>query len=163
MSDRDPRFMSDFWKSLMATLKVRLGMASAYHPQTDGQTEKVNHAIATYLRAFTRHCPDNWDDLLPLGEFAYNSSVHASTGKTPFELDLGYIPRIPIDVSIRATIGKYQSALGRQALTFVEKMKHNLDLAREKLAEAQDAQKVAADTHRQETPFQLGQQVYLST
>jgi hypothetical protein len=155
--------MSDFWKSLMATLKVRLGMASAYHPQTDGQTEKVNHVIGTYLRAFTRHCPNNWNELLPLGEFAYNSSVHASMGKTPFELDLGYNPRVPIDVSIRATVGKCQSILGRQALTFVEKMKYNLDLAREKLAEAQDTQKVAADTHRQESPFQLGQQVYLST
>lgn len=163
VSDQDPRFVSDFWQALMAILKVRLGIASAYHPQTDGQTEKVNHVIGTYLRAFSRQNPDEWDDLLPLGEFAYNSSVHISTGKSPFELDLGYIPRLPIDITIRAALGRGTSRLERRALTFAESMKNNLDLAREKLKDAQDSQKTAADESRQESPFQLGQQVYLST
>ena len=150
----------------MKILRVRLGMSSAYHAQTDGQTEKVNHVIGNYLRAFSRHEPDNWDDLLPLGEFSYNSSVHASTGKTPFELDLGYTPRMPIDVKIRTALDKENGQTGRKqhsALSFAETMKHNMDLARERLAAAQDSQKVAADKDRQEGQSQIGQQVFLST
>jgi hypothetical protein len=163
VSDQDPRFMGDFWQTLMKMLKVKLGMASAYHPQTDGQTEKVNHVIGSYLRAFARHKPDNWDELLPMGEYAYNASVHSSTGKTPFELDLGYTPKIPIDIAISRSIGLPTTNKGTSAISFLERMQMNIDIAREKLAEAQDAQKLAADESRQETPFQLGQQVYLST
>ena len=136
---------------------------------TDGQTEKVNGVIGTYLRAFARHQPDDWDLVLPLGEFAYNSSQHSSTHQTPFALDLGYTPKIPMDLAIACTINQTTDhAVSRRrgsgdALTFVEQMASNLDLAREKLKEAQDAQKVEADKSRQEVPFQVGQQVYLNT
>lgn len=138
-------------------------MSSAYHPQTDGQTEKANHVIGTYLRAFSRHDPDNWDDTLPFGEFSYNASVHAATGKTPFELDLGYTPRMPIDLTIPAAIRGRAEEKGGSGLSFAESMRYNLETAKEKLAEAQDNQKLAADKSRQEAKFQIGQQVYLST
>jgi hypothetical protein len=118
----------------MHTFQVKLGMSSAYHPQTDGQTEKVNHVISTYLRAFARHNQDSWHKLLPMGEFAYNSSVHASTGKTPFELDLGYIPRLPIDIAIRTAFNHTKaSKLGTITISFAQRMKLNLDLAWEQL------------------------------
>ena len=163
VSDQDPRFMGDFWRSLMRTLKVRMGMSSAYHPQTDGQTEKVNHVVGTYLRAFSRHDPDNWDDVLPLGEFAYNASVHAATGKTPFELDLGYTPRMPIDRAVRMVVQGGGGSKEGSGVGFAESMRDNLETAKEKLAEAQLEQKLAADDSRQDADFRVGQQVYLST
>jgi nucleoside-diphosphate-sugar epimerase len=101
VSDQDPCFIGDIWRALMHTLQVKHGILSVYHLQTDGQTDQVNHIISTYLRAFSRHNPDSWHDLLPIVEFAYNSSVHASTRKIPFELDLGYTPTVPIDTAVR--------------------------------------------------------------
>lgn len=74
----------------MATFQIQLALSSQYHLQTDGQTEKVNHVIGTYLRAFSQYKPDKWDELLLLGELAYNASVQSAMAKTPFELDLGY-------------------------------------------------------------------------
>jgi hypothetical protein len=65
-----------------------------YHPQTDGQTEHVNQVIEGYLRAFTSQRQDNWDNLLPSGEFHYNNSVHSSTQQTPFMLDTGRNPHM---------------------------------------------------------------------
>jgi hypothetical protein len=164
VSDQDPRFLGEFWQALMKTLGVKTSISSAYHPQTDGQTEKANHVIGTYLRAFSRHNSDNWDDKLPMGEYAYNASVHVATGKTPFELDMGYNPRMPIDISVRAAIGrgdsreKFKSRLG-----FAEAMQFDLENAKEKLGEAQENQQLAADENRQEAKFQVGQQVYLNT
>ena len=156
--------MSDFWQVLMRTLDVKTAVSSAYHAQTDGQAEKANHIIGTYLRAFSRHDPDNWDDKLPMGEYAYNASVHVATGKTPFELDLGYNPRMPIDISVRAAIGRDDTANGENSgVGFAEAMQFVVDIAKEKLVEAQEKQKLAADEDRQEARFQVGQQVYLST
>jgi hypothetical protein len=162
VSDQDPRFLSDFWTVLTKLLGVKLGMSSPYHPQTDGQTEKVNHIVGTYLRAFARQSPDTWSDLLPLCEFSYNSSLHTTTGKTPFELDLGYTPRTPLDLQLRSVIGN-KGRNADAASSFAEKMQFNLDLARDCLQSAQDAQKLAADDHRQDAAFKIGQQVYLNT
>ena len=163
VSDQDVRFLAEFWQALMRTLKVSTALSSAYHPQTDGQTEKVNHVIGTYLRAFSRHDPDHWDEMLPMGEFAYNSSVHSATGKTPFELDLGYTPRMPVDVTVRSVIGFGSTGKGGSGLEFADRMKYVVEIAREKLSEAHETQKLAADANRQEARFQVGQQVYLST
>ena len=67
-------------------------MSSANHPQTDGQTERDNRTIVETLRAFVNYSQNNWDALLPFAEFAYNDSVHAATGFTPFYLDTGQHP-----------------------------------------------------------------------
>jgi hypothetical protein len=112
----------------MGLLDVRLGMSSAYHAETDGQAEKINHVVMTYLRAFARKSPDSWHKLLPTAEFAYNSSVHSATGKTPFELDLGYTPRTPLDTLLRKTQGSRNSS-NEEAVSFAERQRYNLELA----------------------------------
>jgi transposase InsO family protein len=84
VSDRDPKFTGKFWTELHCLLNVRLALSSAFHPQTDGQTERVNQSLEVMLRAYINHCQTNWDLLLTGAEFAYNDSVHASTGFTPF-------------------------------------------------------------------------------
>ena len=164
VSDRDGRFISSFWQYLMKLTKTRLGMSSAHHPQTDGQTEKLNDIVQTYLRAYTREKPEDWDRWLALAEFAYNSSVHVSTGKSPFELDLGYIPRMPIDASLQAAIteeGENIDAMG--AATFLTRQEYNLNLAKEKLRIAQDRQVAMANGKRRAHSFRVGERVYLDT
>jgi len=75
VSDRDSQFTSEVWKEFLAVLKTRPRMSTAFHPQTDGQTECINQTIEAYLRAFTDQEQDNWVSLLPMAEFAYNNSV----------------------------------------------------------------------------------------
>jgi hypothetical protein len=93
VSDRDKLFTSQFWKELMKLLKVKTKLSTAYHPQTDGQTERVNAQLEQYLRAYSNYQQDNWVELLSMAEFSYNNSVSAATGVTPFFANYGYHPR----------------------------------------------------------------------
>ena len=85
VSDRDPRFTSEFWKSLQEALGSKLRLSSAYHPQTDGQTERTIQSLEDLLRACILEHGGSWDTYLPLIEFTYNNSFHASIGMAPFE------------------------------------------------------------------------------
>ena len=82
--DRGPIFVSNFWKELTKLLKIDLRTSTAYHPQTDGLTERTNQTIEAYLRAFCSYQQDDWVDYLPLGEFAFNNHENSSTHQTPF-------------------------------------------------------------------------------
>ncbi len=98
VSDRDVKFTSYFWKTLWHMLGTKLKFSTAYHPQTDGQTEVVNRSLGNLLRCLVGDNLGNWDLLLSRAEFAYNSSVNRSTGKSPFEIVHGYKPRKPVDL-----------------------------------------------------------------
>jgi transposase InsO family protein len=87
LSDRGSQFTAGFTHELHKLLGIELAMSTAYHPQTDGQTERVNQELEGYLRIFTSQRQDDWDDLLPLGEFSHNNNVHLSTQQTPFIVD----------------------------------------------------------------------------
>ena len=95
VSDRDPRFTSEFWRQFWKGMGTRLSMSTADHPQTDGQTERANRTIKQMLRAFVNDRRDDWDELLPVLKFACNDTVQASTGHTPFFLNIGAHPRRP--------------------------------------------------------------------
>ncbi|GJP50962.1 hypothetical protein CLOM_g10117 [Closterium sp. NIES-68] len=95
ISDRDPKFTSKFWKELMSLLGTKLAMSSAYHPQTDGQTERLNQIVEQLLRAACKDDISKWDLHLPVLEFAYNNATHAATGQTPFFLCYGRHPLTP--------------------------------------------------------------------
>jgi transposase InsO family protein len=89
VSDRGPQFIAGFTRELYKLLGIKLAMSTAYHPQTNGQTEHINQELEGYLWTFTSQQQDNWDGLLPSGEFHYNNSRHLSTQQTPFMLDTG--------------------------------------------------------------------------
>ncbi|KAH0607133.1 uncharacterized protein H6S33_003121 [Morchella sextelata] len=93
VSDRDSRFISHFWQSLMSLLNVKLKMSTSFHPQTDGQTERVNQTLEHYLRSYCSYQQDDWAELLPLAEYAYNSAVSESTKVSAFYANYGYEPR----------------------------------------------------------------------
>jgi len=75
-----------------------------YHPQTDGQMERVNQEIKAYLQVFVSHHQDDWADWLPLAEFAYNNRIHSATHCTPFELDSGQHPRMGLEPTWSSTV-----------------------------------------------------------
>jgi transposase InsO family protein len=94
VSDRDPRFVAPFWREVFRLLGSQLSMSTTAHPETDGQTERVNRVLSDILRSYA-HSFERWIDLLPLAEFAINNSVHSSTGLTPFFVNGFRHPRVP--------------------------------------------------------------------
>jgi len=89
VSDRGPQFVASFTKELYRLLGVRLSSSTAWHPQTDGQTERVNQELNQFLRLFVNERQNNWYDLLPIAEFQHNNHVHSATQQPPFLLDTG--------------------------------------------------------------------------
>ena len=98
VSDHGSLFTSQFWSSLCFYMKARRRLSTAFHPQTDGQTEHQNQTLEHYLRCYVNHRQDDWVDWLPQAEFAYNNTVHASTGVTPFSTLYSYNPKFTWDV-----------------------------------------------------------------
>ncbi|POM68663.1 LOW QUALITY PROTEIN: Putative retroelement [Phytophthora palmivora] len=96
VSDRDPRFTGAFWDTLFQLLGTKLMMSTADHPQTDGQTERVNRVLEDTLRSICAEAPRSWSDQLPMVEFALNNAVHASTGFTPLYLNGLRHPQVPL-------------------------------------------------------------------
>ena len=161
VSDRDARFTSNFWRSLCSQLGIKLRMSTAYHPQSDGQAEKANATLETFLKAYIAQLdnPASWDRLLPLAEFMYNAAKHKAIGMSPFEVDIGYIPRLPLDLLAPGPfIPNSQSAT-----TYAETLSKTLRMLRERMEETQLAMVTNAYEHRQQHPFKVGDNVFLDT
>jgi transposase InsO family protein len=92
ISDRDTRFTSKFAKGLNEALGIRSNMSTAYHPQTDGQSERTNQGLETFIRCYCNEEQDNWHIWLPMAEFAHNQWPNATTKKALFDLIMGYVP-----------------------------------------------------------------------
>jgi len=124
-------------------------MSTAFHPEMDGLSENSNKTVVRYLGGFATHDQANWDDYLPLAEYAYNSSVHRLTKLTPFELDLGYEPPLPLDLI--ADLQRQQaneSTKTLQGCELVERLQHTLGVARDELRDAQDKQTAEVNKSR---------------
>ncbi|KAK1632864.1 hypothetical protein QYE76_007179 [Lolium multiflorum] len=98
VSDRDVKFMSYLWKSLMAKFGVKLLFSSSSHPQTDGQTEVVNRSLSTLLRILVKKNLKSWEECLPHAEFAYNRAKHKTTSRSPFMVVYGFEPYTALDI-----------------------------------------------------------------
>ena len=96
ISDRDPRFISNFMKELCRLMGITQNVSTAYHPRTDGQSERSNQWLEQYLRFWVDHQQTNWHHYLPLAEFAHNSWKNETTGQSPFEILMGNSPRAEI-------------------------------------------------------------------
>jgi hypothetical protein len=102
VSDRGSTFTSQFMTALGRLLNIKLNFSTAFHPETDGQTERTNQQIEVYLRLYANYEQSNWADLLPIAEFAYNNAAHSATQISPFFANYGYNPRatLSLDVSV---------------------------------------------------------------
>jgi hypothetical protein len=127
-------------------------MSTAAHPETDGQTERTNRTFEVMIRHFVAGRLASWVDYLPNLEFAYNSTIHSSTGKAPFALNYLYMPKSPLDNVL---------AISNSNVT-IEEMKLALEEARDAITEAQHAQAVQANRYRGLTEFNVGDLVLLS-
>jgi Integrase zinc binding domain/Chromo (CHRromatin Organisation MOdifier) domain len=165
ISDRDPRFTSRFWQELFSMLGTRLTMSTARHPETDGQTERVNRVVEDVLRSFCAKFPRTWGSLLPLVEFAINNAVHQSTGYTPFFVNSLRHPRVPTTVSVSTDASTGQRRLLEQVGLFLDQRLAVLKHVQDTMAKSQDLQKRAADRHgrRNLQHFAVGDRVLLST
>ncbi|GJU21365.1 putative nucleotidyltransferase, ribonuclease H [Tanacetum coccineum] len=154
VSDRDPKFTSHFWKGLQKAWGTRLKFSTAFHPQTDGQSERTIQTLEDMLRACALEWTGSWDEYLCLVEFAYNNSWHASIKAAPFELLYGRKCRAPIcwdEVGERLIEGP----------ELIEITNEKVAVAKEKLKEARSRQKSYADKHRRDLEFQVGDRVFL--
>ncbi|CAI7857213.1 unnamed protein product [Closterium sp. NIES-54] len=155
ISDRDPKFTSKFWKELMGLLGTKLAMSSAYHPQTDGQTERLNQVVEQLLRTACKDDVSQWDTQLPTLQFAYNNASHAATGKTPFFLCYGREPLTPQQPTTPAHV--------QAAHDFVTTMQQLWEKTQRRLTTMQTSQKQYADRQRRDHLVAVGDQVLLDT
>jgi len=158
ISDRDPRFTADFWKSLMAQLGTKLNMSSANHPETDGQSEKANQVVEDMVRAYVSPYQDDWDDHLVSCEFAYNDSENASHRYTPFYLVHGRHPNVPLNMLMRPT----SQPSNESVKAYMGRLRAERESARAALKAAQDRQAKYANRHRREYTFEVGDKVWLA-
>lgn len=98
VSDRGTKFVSRFWKHITSRIGIQVRLSTAYHPQTDGQTERMNQILEHYLRTFGNYLQDDWSTWLGLASFVYNNSTHSGTQHSPFFANFGYHPRWIDDV-----------------------------------------------------------------
>ena len=96
VSDRDPVFTSHFWRRLLELCGIQANRSTAIHPQTDGQTERLNSVLEQYLRIYTDYQQSDWASLLPLAKFSYNNSRHFATTISPFFANYGFHPRMSL-------------------------------------------------------------------
>jgi hypothetical protein len=156
ISDRDPRFTSKFWKQLWNLIGTELKMSTSHHPQTDGQTERSNRTLEDILRHYVSKQQDDWDEHLTAAEIAVNSSVHASTGFTPFYLNYGDHPFFPTHIPL-------DTISNNTVYEMMQQLQQNIELARSNMEDARDKQAHYANQHRRDLIFKEREEVWLST
>ncbi|GKB56587.1 putative reverse transcriptase domain-containing protein, partial [Tanacetum coccineum] len=152
--DRDPRFSSNFWRSLQNALGTNLDMSTAYHPQTDGQSERTIQTLEDMLRACAIDFGKGWVNHLPLVEFSYNNSYHASIKAAPFEALYGRKCRSPV---CWTEVGEAQ-ILGPE---LIQETTDKIVQIKQRMQAARDRQKSYADLKRKPMEFQVGDKVML--
>jgi hypothetical protein len=154
VSDRGTQFTSKFWMSLQQDMGTKLDFSTAYHPQSDGQTERVNKVLEDLLRACVLTFDRNWESSLSYAEFSYNNIYQASIKMSPFEALYGRKCQTPL----------MWSNVGEKTLegpAFIKEAEQKVALIRTRLLEAQSRQKSYADNRRRELQFEEGDFVYL--
>ena len=155
VSDRDTRFLGHFWKTLWKKLGTDLSFSSAYHPQTDGQTEVVNRSLGNILRSLVGEHPKQWDQPLAQAEFAYNDSSNRSTGQTPFQIVYGMHPRGIYELRDLGEAER-RSADGEDFATAMHDIHEQIKL---KLRNSSAKYKSRADLKRREQSFEIDELV----
>ncbi|SPC67975.1 uncharacterized protein UHOD_12199 [Ustilago sp. UG-2017b] len=158
VSDRGSEFTSHFWCSLSTLLGIENHFSSAYHPQSDGQTEHVNQVLKQFLRGYSNHLQTDWSDLLPLAEFSYNNAEHASAQLTPFFANYGYHPRFSFDNTDPAPLPPFPAAR-----SYADQLKQLHKYAHGELDKANSQSAEQFNKHRLPSPqFQPSDRVWLS-
>ena len=132
VSDRDPKFTSNFWKALSKGFGTNLNFSTAYHPESDGQTERVKKVIEDMLRMYVMDKPSRWEDYLHLVEFAYNNGYHTSLKMSPFEALYGRKCNTPVSWDNPADRVVVEPELLKEMEDQMIKIKQNLKVAQDR-------------------------------
>jgi len=156
ISDRGLQFVAGVMRELNAMLGIDSKLSTAFHPQTDGQTERMNQELEQYLRMFIDHRQEQWPEWLGTVEFVYNNKVHTGTKVSPFKANNGQDPRMGFELRKK---GKFE-----EANKFVERVQEIQGEAKVALVKAQEDIKKYADRHRGDAEeYRVGDLVLLST
>ena len=152
VSDRGPQFIAEFTRELYWLLRVKLAATTTYHPQGDGQMERINQELEQFLRLFINQ---RQDDLLPFAEFQYNNHIHFATQNVPFLLDTGRVPHMGFEPDQRRS---HVESVNK----FKERMEDALKEAKAALVKSKDDMAKYYDWRRTPSPdYQPGDRVYL--
>lgn len=154
VSDRDKIFTSAFWKELFRIWGTELQMSTTYHPQTDGQTERVNQCLEMYLRCVVHDAPTKWASWLPQAEFWYNTTYHSALGCTPYKALYGFDPHV-------GQLYSQTRSLNAEVQGWMPAHTEHTTVMKEQLARAQSRYKHFADKKRTDRQFSEGEMVYL--
>jgi Integrase zinc binding domain/Chromo (CHRromatin Organisation MOdifier) domain len=161
VSDRGTQFVGSLWSRICSLLGIVRRLSTAYHPETDGATERKNQELEVYLRTFTNHAQNNWHELLPSAEIAINGKNAASTGVSPFFLEHGYHVD-PLDITEDLLESVRDSPVAK-ADRIVRKLQAARDWAQIAMTHAQQVQENATNRFRQQAPsFKVGDKVWLN-
>ena len=151
ISDRGPQFASRFAKEMARLLGYQIKLSTAYRPQSDGQTERYNQTIETYLRIYCHNNPEDWERHITLAEFAHNNRTHSSTKRAPFEITLGYSPKALPETRAASTVEEVETRLNKMMMMRDEALGAH-ELARQVMRERET---------RGFKGFKVGDQVWL--
>jgi Integrase zinc binding domain/Integrase core domain len=155
ISDRDSKFVSEFTVELNKLLGIKQNISTAYHPETDGQTERLNQEIEAYLRIFINWHQNDWSSWLPTAEFAYNNRIHSAIGRSPFNVTKGY----DVNSGIQPTKDK-QSGIGYK--DFVDNMLKIREETKACLNRAAKDMKKFYDRKHKPAEYNIGDKVWLN-
>jgi len=154
VSDRGTQFTSDFWNRLCSLLNIKLSFSTSNHPQTDGQTERVNGILEQYLHCFINERQNNWVDLLPFAEFAYNNTLQQSINKSPIFANYDFNPKFNLEIP--------PANRPHRDDIRVNDINENIKVLKENLNKAKETYKKYADLKRLPSPdFEVGKKVWL--
>jgi len=154
--DRGPQFAAGLTKELNKMLEIETKLLTAYHPQTDRQTERTNQELEQYLRMYVNHRQNNWSEWLATAEFAFNNKVHTVTKTSLFQVNYGRELRMGFDIRKK---GKNE-----KAEEFAKEMKEKHEEARATLVKSQEKMKKQADRSRKEVEeYRVGDKILIST
>lgn len=157
VSDRGSKFTSKFWQEFTAILGISSDLTTAYRPQSDGSTERVNQSLESYLRHYSSYHQDDWANLLPLAEFVHNNATHSATGVTPFMATFGYNPRFDINLDYHRAESTVARIRAQDLKQVWEQMRIQITLANERAAKYFD------NKHQAPPDIIAGSKVYISS
>ena len=154
--DRGPQFVAELMRELNKMLGIETKLSMAYHPETDGQTERTNQELEQYLRMYVNHRQNNWAEWLATVEFAFNNKVHTATKSSLFQVNYGRELRMGFDIR--------KKRKNEKAEEFAREMKKRHEKARAALVKSQEEMKRQADRNRKEAEeYRVGDKVLIST